>query len=233
MTTTLPKDGTIVQKPTDGQAQDIFYALDAQLNSMMVGALTHGIYTGLIVFTFSTAAYNNPLPPRVYLAVGIAAGVSTILTDATLIWRCWIVWGRSSGAILVPVISTTLAVVSKGIVLYHNYADGHPENTVLYAPNSSRWAVIYSSAILGTLLWCTVLIVYRILSVVIDPRCNCNERNCTHNASRPRPMWMRTSRSLLEREFSIRISSVQDFECERTKSGWDEFRRDGFGSFKI
>ncbi len=60
--------------------------------------------------------------------------------------------------------------VSKGIVLYHNCADGNPENTVLYAPNSSHWAVIYSSAILATLLWCTVLIVYRILSVVVDPR---------------------------------------------------------------
>ncbi len=39
---------------------------------------------------------------------------------------------------------------------------------VLYAPDSSHWAVIYSSAILTTLLWCTVHIVHRILSVIIE-----------------------------------------------------------------
>lgn len=42
MTTTIAKDGTILQKLSDGQAKDIFHALDAQLNSMMVEALTHG-----------------------------------------------------------------------------------------------------------------------------------------------------------------------------------------------
>ncbi|KAK0481118.1 hypothetical protein EDD18DRAFT_1363214 [Armillaria luteobubalina] len=224
MTTTITRNSTILQNPSDDHADEMFHALDVQLNSMMVEALTHGIYTGLIAFAlwtvvsskrqhdyrgpysiclmivllyllttigfsinwaanariftvngqnFSTVfrAYNNPFPSRVYLVVGITAGVSTILTDATLIWRCWIVWNRSSRAIIVPVISTTLAVVSKGILLYHNCADGDLENTVLYDPNSSHWAVIYSSAILATLLWCTVLIVYRILSVSIEPRC--------------------------------------------------------------
>ncbi|KAK0434067.1 hypothetical protein EV421DRAFT_1354635 [Armillaria borealis] len=222
MTATIADDGTILQKLSDGQAKDIFRALDAQLNSMMVEALTHGVYTGVIIATlwavvssrsrrndrgprcillmnvllyllttigfsvdwaanarifivngqnFSTVfkAYNNPLPSRIYLVVGIAAAVSTILTNATLIWRCWIIWSCNWGVIFVPVISTTLAVVSKGIMLYHNCADGNPENTVLYAPNSSNWAVIYSSAILATLLWCTVLIVYRILSIVVEP----------------------------------------------------------------
>ncbi len=61
-----------------------------------------------------------------------------------------------------------LTTASKGIVLYHNCADSNLENMVLYAPDSSHWAVIYSSAILTTLLWCTVLIVYHILSVIIE-----------------------------------------------------------------
>ncbi|KAK0467483.1 hypothetical protein IW261DRAFT_1574121 [Armillaria novae-zelandiae] len=105
--------------------------------------------------------YNNPLPSRVYLVVGIAAGVSTILTDATLIWRCWIVWSSNSRAIIVPVISTTLAVVSKGIVLYHNCVDSNPENTVLYAPNSSRWAVTLFLGHIGDLA-----VPYRYLCVI-------------------------------------------------------------------
>ncbi|KAK0222659.1 hypothetical protein EDD85DRAFT_251460 [Armillaria nabsnona] len=28
----------------------------------------------------------------IYLVVGSASAVSTILTDATLIWRCWVIW---------------------------------------------------------------------------------------------------------------------------------------------
>ncbi|KAK0446968.1 uncharacterized protein EV420DRAFT_1647861 [Desarmillaria tabescens] len=36
---------------------------------------------------------------------------------------------------------------------------------VLYLENIVNWAVLYSSLILATLLWCTVLIVYRILRV--------------------------------------------------------------------
>ncbi|KAK0471622.1 hypothetical protein IW261DRAFT_1612028 [Armillaria novae-zelandiae] len=224
MTTAITRHGTILQKPNDDLAKDIFQALDVQLNSMMVEALSHGIYTGLIVFAlwtvvsskrrhdyggsrsilltlmivlvyllttfgfcvnwianarifivngqnFSTVfkAYNNPFPSWVYLVVGITAGVNTILTEATLIWRCWIVCGRNSRVIVVPVISTTMTVVSKGVLLYHHCADGDLENMDLYNPDSSHWALIYSSAILVTLLWCTVLIIYRIISVAIDP----------------------------------------------------------------
>ncbi|KAK0467485.1 hypothetical protein IW261DRAFT_1574123 [Armillaria novae-zelandiae] len=193
MTTAITRHGTILQKPNDDQAKDIFQALDMQLNSMMVEALSHGVYTGLIVFAlwtvvsskrrhdyggsrsiplilmivllyllttfgfcvnwvanakdlivngqnFSTIfkAYNNPFLPWICLVMGITAGVSTILTDATLIWRCWAVCSRNSCAIIVPVISTTLTVVSKGILLYHHCADGDLENTDLYDPDSSH-----------------------------------------------------------------------------------------------
>ncbi|KAK0466527.1 hypothetical protein IW261DRAFT_1426871 [Armillaria novae-zelandiae] len=210
MTTAITRHGAILQKPNDDQAEDIFQALDMQLNSMMVDALSHVSskrwhdYGGLrsiplilmivllyllmtflfcvnwvanakdlIVngqnFSMISKAYNNPFLPWICLVVGITAGVSTILPDATLIWRCWAVCSRNLHAIVVPVISTTLTVVSKGILLYHHCADGDLENMDLYDPDSSHWALIYSSAILVTLLWCMVLIIYNILSVAIDP----------------------------------------------------------------
>ncbi|PBK62439.1 hypothetical protein ARMSODRAFT_980711 [Armillaria solidipes] len=66
---------------------------------------------------------NTPI----LLTLGIDATLSTVLADATLIWRCWIVWGRALHVVLVPIACTTFAI--------------------------------------ATLLWCTILIVYRILRV--------------------------------------------------------------------
>ncbi len=58
-------------------------------------------------------------------------------------------------------------LASRGIVAYYT-AFGHIENMppqALYLENIVNWAVLYSSLILATLLWCTILIVYRILRV--------------------------------------------------------------------
>ncbi|PBK90431.1 hypothetical protein ARMGADRAFT_1064533 [Armillaria gallica] len=103
----------------------------------------------------------------ILLALGIDAILSAVLADATLIWRCWIVWGRSWRVVLVPITCTTLAIASRGIVAYYS-AFGPIENVppqALYLENIVNWAVLYSSLILATLLWCTILIVYRILRV--------------------------------------------------------------------
>ncbi|PBL00313.1 hypothetical protein ARMGADRAFT_1159664 [Armillaria gallica] len=88
------------------------------------------------------------------------------LLEKIQIWRCWIVWGRSWRAVIVPIICTTVAVVSRFMVLYSN----NMCNNGLLAPGpfllkSVNWAVLYSSLVLATLLWCTVLIIYRILRV--------------------------------------------------------------------
>ncbi len=58
-------------------------------------------------------------------------------------------------------------LASRGIVAYYN-AFGPIENVppqALYLENIVNWAMLYSSLILATLLWCTILIVYRILRV--------------------------------------------------------------------
>ncbi|KAK0448983.1 uncharacterized protein EV420DRAFT_836893 [Desarmillaria tabescens] len=56
---------------------------------------------------------------------------------------------------------------SRGIITYYS-TFGPIENAsprTLYLENIVNWAVLYSSLILATLLWCTILIVYRILRV--------------------------------------------------------------------
>ncbi|PBK90525.1 hypothetical protein ARMGADRAFT_1082783 [Armillaria gallica] len=107
-------------------------------------------------------AYQSYRPDIVIpLAIGIDAILSTVLADATLIWRCWIVWGRSWLVVLVPIAS------SRGIATHYTVF-GSPENMppqTLYFKNVVNWAVLYSSLIMATLLWCTTLIIYRIVRV--------------------------------------------------------------------
>ncbi|KAK0196243.1 hypothetical protein F5146DRAFT_1176520 [Armillaria mellea] len=122
---------------------------------------------------FSTAgecfweAYKSKHNQDAPVLLGIDAILSTILVDATLIWRCWIVWGRTCRVVIVPIACTTLAIVSRGIITYYS-PYGSVENTsprALYNENLVNWAVLYSSLILATLLWCTIFIVHRILRV--------------------------------------------------------------------
>ncbi|KAK0446942.1 uncharacterized protein EV420DRAFT_882192 [Desarmillaria tabescens] len=99
------------------------------------------------------------------LTENINAALSTLLADTTLIWRCWNVWGRSWRAVFIPIICTTMAVISRGIILHDNVFGNIQHLSDLFTLNSVSWAVLYSSLIMATLLWCTILIIYRILKV--------------------------------------------------------------------
>ncbi|PBK62452.1 hypothetical protein ARMSODRAFT_980721 [Armillaria solidipes] len=101
-------------------------------------------------------------PPNstlVTLTMGINAILSAVLADATLA-RLWIHKPDD-----LQLISTNLA--SRAIVAYYT-AFGSFENVSLrtvYLENTVNWAMLYSSLVMATLLWCTILIVYRILRV--------------------------------------------------------------------
>ncbi|KAK0221106.1 hypothetical protein EDD85DRAFT_960267 [Armillaria nabsnona] len=206
-------------EPTDTEIEDIFVGLDTQFNEVMINALTHGIYTGVVVVTLRTIVsrdnYQNYRRRRLFVLIilalyvlatfnfycgwtqnvsyfstagecfweafksrrnqgtpilmtmGIDAILSTVLADATLIWRCWIVWGRTWRVVLVPIACTTLAIISRGIITYYS-SYGPVDNMsprALYLENLVNWAILYSSLILATLLWCTIFIVHRILRV--------------------------------------------------------------------
>ncbi|KAK0221178.1 hypothetical protein EDD85DRAFT_263324 [Armillaria nabsnona] len=113
---------------------------------------------------WETFEYNN-LPTPVTLTTGIGATLSTVLVDATLIWRCWIVWGRSWRVVFVPIVCTTLGTGTTGIVTYYTAVGPIVPPRAPFLENIVSWSVLYSSLILATLLWCTILIIYRILRV--------------------------------------------------------------------
>ncbi|KAK0451143.1 uncharacterized protein EV420DRAFT_723987 [Desarmillaria tabescens] len=73
-----------------------------------------------------------------------------------MIWRCWIVWGRQWVIVLLPILFLLSATAFKIIGEYQdfNISNGYTFDFVLY-----------SSFLLATTLWCTSLIVYRIVTV--------------------------------------------------------------------
>ncbi|KAK0196271.1 hypothetical protein F5146DRAFT_1133765 [Armillaria mellea] len=113
---------------------------------------------------------NSPTPVR--FASGVSATLSTVLADASLawdlilfIWRCWIVWGRSWRVVLIPIACTTVATVSRGIQAYYNvFGPTMPPQTI-YVEKAVNWAILNASLVMATLLWCTILIIYRIVRV--------------------------------------------------------------------
>ncbi|PBK67630.1 hypothetical protein ARMSODRAFT_959263 [Armillaria solidipes] len=90
-----------------------------------------------------------------YLEMGISASMSAILADLYMIWYCWMVWGRRWLAVLLPILSLISATASKIMAMYSTYFQG----------NSVGFPVLYSSLFLVTTLWCTLLIIYRIVTV--------------------------------------------------------------------
>ncbi|PBK62438.1 hypothetical protein ARMSODRAFT_605449 [Armillaria solidipes] len=123
------------------------------------------ITNGKNLWTVYESSISLTPSPILVLTAGIDATLSTILADVTLIWRCWTIWGRSWRVVLVPILCTAMATVSRGIVTYYSTfgpIDNVPPQA-LYLEKIVNWAVLYSSLILATLLCCTILIIYRIL----------------------------------------------------------------------
>ncbi|KAK0209510.1 hypothetical protein IW262DRAFT_1528863 [Armillaria fumosa] len=113
---------------------------------------------------WETSMLTNSSVP-VILTGEVCAILSTVLADAALawglffIWRCWIVWGQSWCVVLVPIASC------RGIVAYYDTFEPSGSPQAIYLEKAVNWVVLYSSLILATLLWCTILIIYRILRV--------------------------------------------------------------------
>ncbi|PBK90425.1 hypothetical protein ARMGADRAFT_1166857 [Armillaria gallica] len=148
---------------------------------LLAGFNLYRVWVGCVA-TFTTLAWKsvweifeiiglgNTTP--VTLTGGVSAMLSAVLADAALawdlilfIWRCWIVWGRSWCAVLVPIACTTLATVSRGIVAYYDAFGPRVPPQAIYLENAANWAMLYCSLVLATLVWCTILIIYRILRV--------------------------------------------------------------------
>ncbi|PBK62558.1 hypothetical protein ARMSODRAFT_1089125 [Armillaria solidipes] len=194
---------------------DIMYWLDLTLNRMILQALLHGLYTGIVTVTlwviFSspkrlrstflctiiialyfissiafgsswafgrrgfieygdncltvyTALLNNgPSLRAYYLISDIAGGISTLLVDMTIIWRCWVLWERQWRVIFIPIICAIGSIVMKAMQMrstFHSLPDNI--NEVGQFAAEIDWSLLYILLMLATTLMCTSLIIYRI-----------------------------------------------------------------------
>ncbi|SJK97134.1 uncharacterized protein ARMOST_00385 [Armillaria ostoyae] len=186
---------------TDDRKAYLFQYRDGNLNSTILYALLHGVYTGILAVTlwnicepgasltaskliiialyalttinfaatwsyiqrafidngqsFWTESLKLNVAQAAYLETGITSSMSTVLADLYMIWCCWMVWGRLWPIVLLPILSLISATVFKVFEIYLAYFDA----------SWGAFPVLYLSFILATTLWCTLLIIFRILTV--------------------------------------------------------------------
>ncbi|KAK0219946.1 hypothetical protein IW262DRAFT_1461099 [Armillaria fumosa] len=93
--------------------------------------------------------------PATTLAGGIMGAICTVLSDSALIWRCWMVWNFRLPIVILPILLLASAVGLKCFDTYKFYLGQD------YVPSM----VLFSSLVLATTLWCTILIIFRISTV--------------------------------------------------------------------
>ncbi|KAK0480797.1 hypothetical protein IW261DRAFT_1143475 [Armillaria novae-zelandiae] len=103
--------------------------------------------------TYSVLVFSG----NIYLGMGITGAINTILADFIMIWRCWMVWGRRWLVVLPPISFLISGIVLKLIDTYQGYTAGSDDLLAF---------VLYLSFTLATTIWCTTLIIYRIVTVV-------------------------------------------------------------------
>ncbi|PBK59839.1 hypothetical protein ARMSODRAFT_1009585 [Armillaria solidipes] len=194
----------ILSDPIDDDKAYVFQELDAELNSRILLALLHGMYTGILAVTLWNIFVNKCWQIRQALVVviillyglttitfaanwsylhsmfienrksfwtayltiayrarapivmeGITSSMSTIITDSYMIWCCWMVWGQCWITVLLPILSLIAASVLKIIITYYDFRN----------ITEAEFETLYIAFVLATTVWCTILIVYRILTV--------------------------------------------------------------------
>ncbi|KAK0479659.1 hypothetical protein IW261DRAFT_1593635 [Armillaria novae-zelandiae] len=107
--------------------------------------------------TFWTEFQGGTDAGALILEAGIPSAICSILADAIMIWRCWTVWGQRSLIILVPFAFLVASMTCKILSLYKEYTSQGIFTALL--------PLLYSSFVLVTTLCCTLLIIFRIVTV--------------------------------------------------------------------
>ncbi|KAK0244799.1 hypothetical protein EDD85DRAFT_1018384 [Armillaria nabsnona] len=122
------------------------------------------IENGVNFFTvFSALQAISPWWRASQLLIGISGGLNTFIVDITIIWRCWVLWGRRWLIILIPGLCAIAGTISKSMQIRSTFINTTRDigNTGGFAADIN-WTLIYISLTLATTLLCTLLIVYRI-----------------------------------------------------------------------
>ncbi|KAG6864964.1 hypothetical protein C0991_005913 [Blastosporella zonata] len=97
--------------------------------------------------------------PVWFTGITSVSDANAVLADCVIIWRTWILWGRSWKVTVVPVICTMLTTAFSIIAIYRTVTA-----TYFGAVGVDYATALYSTS-LATTLYCTTAIVYRIVLV--------------------------------------------------------------------
>jgi len=106
----------------------------------------------------STAAALNEYPAW-YLSMMGVSDLNAVLADCVIIWRAWVIWGKNWKITVVPVIFTLLTIAFSIIATYQSITG------TTFGVLGVDFATGLYSTTLGTTIFCTSAIVYRILQV--------------------------------------------------------------------
>ncbi|KAK0481140.1 hypothetical protein EDD18DRAFT_1468251 [Armillaria luteobubalina] len=125
-----------------------------------------------IYYSIENGNDSSSLVYSLYRTSVVALGIITGTNDAITIWRCWIVWG-CRWSFIIPAILLLLAQGVCGCFAFQKTVhDAVTTTSTLYkavtapeTPMQINWTMMFLSFSLGTTLWCTTFIIYRILTV--------------------------------------------------------------------
>ncbi|KAK0184145.1 hypothetical protein F5146DRAFT_1125885 [Armillaria mellea] len=125
-------------------------------------------------WTIYTAFYNvsavkqkqSPFFMVESVVSGITGGLQSVLADTAMIWRCWTVWGSRWFVVVIPIISMIAGIIAKVFQQYIQIRSLlNANDPAAFKPTSVDWTMVYLSLSLAVTLLCTILIVFRIVTV--------------------------------------------------------------------
>ncbi|KAK0220890.1 hypothetical protein EDD85DRAFT_1028451 [Armillaria nabsnona] len=130
------------------------------------------------------AYYNSN---NLEIPMDITGIVSTICADSAMIWRCWMVWGKRWPIVMLPILFLISGIVFKAVLTYEEHIHGLLA-TVSEEAFIFLLMILYLAFVLATTLWCTLMIIFRILSV----------GRASTGSGRPTRVYRRTIEVLVE-----------------------------------
>ncbi|PBK88050.1 hypothetical protein ARMGADRAFT_1085026 [Armillaria gallica] len=140
------------------------------LTTISFGSLWFVVHFGFIndgqnaLTVFESLEVRNSQYNVVQTTLGITGIMATDIADAAMIWRCWVIWGGRWFIVFIPILLLIAEIVIKSVQIYHLIHDALDIDLSVYN-DTTDWLTMYLSLSLAATLMCTLLIVYRILSV--------------------------------------------------------------------
>ncbi|KAK0222365.1 hypothetical protein IW262DRAFT_1460688 [Armillaria fumosa] len=118
-------------------------------------------------YSVFTALVDNhsPLWRADFLWGGITSGISTILVDIIIIWRCWTVWDRQWRVVSLAILCVIVGTAMKTMQIINEFNIPAKDISGAAIFPDIDWPLVYILMMLAPTLMCTILIVYRIICV--------------------------------------------------------------------